>query len=271
MMEQYPLIPKRAHIVHGTPVTPKRLLADLKGSSFCVSFAYPEQSRDVVPLLDPHGILVLDNGAFTIWNAKRKAAETGEPVKLPKRLRFSSLEEYRLAFWRWAEFHQSGCPNAVAVIPDVIEGTAEQNLMEASYALRAGYARYPERTMFIWHMDEPLSQLKLAARLFNFIGIGSCAEFDVTGTTEQRAAYMARLKHAGACLDWVRLNTGRSPWVHLMRGLGVYHKALRFASADSANVAMNHCRHRATHGEGRVRHLAGKVERKIADALHSQI
>lgn len=259
-MEQFQLLPKRAHIVHGTPVTPKRLLPDLKGASFCVSFAAPEQARDVVPLQDPHGILVLDNGAFSIWNAKRRGRQ------LPPRLRFDSQEEYRLAFWRWAEFHQSGCPNAVAVIPDVIEGSAEENLKEASYALRAGYARYPERTMFIWHMDEPISQLRTALRIFNFVGIGSCAEYDVQ---RQRQAYMDRLRHVAAVWDYISMERGYRPWVHLMRGLGIYHMAPAFASADSSNVAVNHCRHKATHGEDRVRHLAGRIERKIDDAIHN--
>lgn len=265
-MKQRALIPYTdGRIVHGTPVTPIRLLEDLRGGSFCVSFAAPEQLTEAQQLTGEDEVCILDNGAWSIHAAHEKAKKLGKPVALPKRLQFASAHEYRVAFWRWANFAQTMHPQSIAVVPDVIMGSAEENLLEASWALKGdagiGCADYPERTMFIWHMDEPLSQLKLAAQIFNFIGIGSCAEFDVQ---KQRPAYRARLKHASAMLDWVELSTGRRPWVHLMRGLGIYHEFPRFQSADSANVAVNHCRHRAKHGEARVRHLAGRVHHKIA-------
>ncbi len=54
-------------IVHGTPITPKRLLKQLKGCSFCVSYMNPEQLNDCIELVGEDQILILDNGAFTAW------------------------------------------------------------------------------------------------------------------------------------------------------------------------------------------------------------
>ncbi len=57
-------------VVHGLPITPKRLLAGLKGGSFCCSFADPRQAEEAIKLVGDDGILVLDNGAYSIWRAK---------------------------------------------------------------------------------------------------------------------------------------------------------------------------------------------------------
>ena len=86
--------------------------------------------------------------------------------------------------------------------------------------------------MSVWHMDESLENLARAARLFNFLAIASCAEFDVQ---RRPAEYFARLRHVSAVLDYVEVIFRRRPFVHLMRGLGVLHQAVRFDSADSAN------------------------------------
>ena len=63
-------------------------------------------------------------------------------------------------FWEWANAAQDLYPNAVAVIPDVIEGNEADNLMQASLAIRGGLAKYPERTMFVWHTNDSLEQLE---------------------------------------------------------------------------------------------------------------
>ena len=243
-------------IVIGTPVTPKALLPSLAGSSFCVSFADPRDLDRVIELVGDQEILLLDNGAFSIWNAKRRGS------KLAPRLRFDDFGDYRAAFWTWANEAQDYSPQAIAVIPDVIEGSENENLLELSWALRGddALAMFPERTMSIWHMNDSLEYLETQARLMNFIGIGSCAEFDVQ---KKRAAYLARLAEASEVIDQVERDHGRRPWVHLMRGLGVFGKAFRFESADSTNVAVNHSRHKATHGDDRARYLRDRVESSI--------
>jgi hypothetical protein len=229
-------------LIHGTPITPKRHLEQLRGESFCVSYAYPEQLHDVGPLVPETGILLLDNGAFTTWKQGHEFDEQG--------------------FWDWANAAQDLYPNAVAVIPDKIAGTEAENLMLASRAIRGGLARYPERTMFVWHTADSMEQLKTAALLFNFIAIGSCEEHDIQ---KHWPEFYARARKASAFIDGVELATGRRPWVHVMRGLGKFHKFPRFDSADSSNVARNHCR---TKGQpNHVRAMADRIKNQIDRAL----
>jgi len=216
-------------IIHGTPITPRAGLEQLAGKSFCVSFADARDLNACIRLQDPKGMLMLDNGAFTHWKSGKGQID-------------------RAAYFAWANAAQARCPVAVAVVPDVIGGSEEQNWLEAAYAVRQE-SRFTERLMFVWHMNDSLEQLERAARLFNFIAIGSCAEFDVQ---KNRKAYIARLRQANATLNYVEAFHGRRPWVHLMRGLAVYPLAIRFDSADSSNVARNHCR------------TKGKVEKHIA-------
>jgi hypothetical protein len=231
-----------ARIVHGTPITPKRLLDQLRGESFCVSFARPDQLELVLGRQDPNGILMLDNGAFTHWKAGKGRID-------------------RDAFFSWANEVQDACDVAVAVIPDVIGGSEEENWVEAAWAVRGGLSDHTDRLMFVWHMNDSLETLKKAARLFNFVAIGSCEEFDVQ---KHRAEYLARLKEASAVLDYVERFHGRRPWVHLMRGLAVYPKAIRFESADSANIARNHCKTKAN--AGHVRAMADRIAAPILAA-----
>ena len=236
----------RRRIVIGTPVTPKRLLATLAGSSFCVSFAAPRQLDQAIELVGDEEILVLDNGAFSHWRQGHDAID-------------------RQAFWSWANDVQDRCDVAVAVIPDVIEGTEEENLLECSYAVRDNaLAAYPERTMAIWHLNESLEQLEKLCRLFNFVGFGSCAEYDVQ---TKRQAYLDRIREASAVVDQVELEHGRRPWIHLMRGLGVFGELCRFESADSTNVAVNHHRYKTEHGDARAAFLKSRIVDQVDQGL----
>ena len=228
-------------IIHGTPITPIRLLDQLGAASFCVSYASPEQLNQCIERQDPHGLLMLDNGAFSHWRAGKGQID-------------------REAFFAWANAAQERCPVAVAVVPDVIEGSEEQNWTEAAHAVRQ-LSRFPERLMFVWHMNDLLDQLERACQLFNFIAIGSCAEFDVQ---RNRAGYLARLREANHVINMVEALDQRRPWVHLMRGLAVFASAIRFDSANSTNVARNHCR---TKGQpNHVGVMAGRIAGPIMTA-----
>lgn len=230
-------------VVHGTPITPNRLLDTLAGESFCVSFAAPQQLDRCIDLVGPEEILILDNGAFSHWRAGKGAID-------------------REAFWTWANEAMDRCPQAVAVIPDIIEGSEADNLKEIALAIRGGLAKYPERCMGIWHLNESQDFLSLQLKLLNFVGLGSCAEFDVQ---RQRARYLERLDHVRKTRAIIKAATGRAPWIHLMRGLGVFHEAAWAESADSTNVARNHCRHR-DQGDQRARNMADRIAGRIQGA-----
>jgi hypothetical protein len=49
---------------HGTPITPKRMLFEMSGRHFCVSFARPDDLEDCLRIGQS---LMLDNGAFTAF------------------------------------------------------------------------------------------------------------------------------------------------------------------------------------------------------------
>lgn len=229
----------RPRIIHGTPITPAALLGQLRGESFCVSFAEPRQLERVLELQDKNGMLMLDNGAFSVWRAGAPAID-------------------REAFFTWANAIQARSEVAVAVIPDVITGSEEENWKEAAIAVRA-LSAYPERLMFVWHMNESLATLKKACQIFNFVAIGSCAEYDVQ---KARKACLERLRHASAVIDSVELLDARRPWIHLMRGLALLPVAPRFNSADSTNIARNHCRTKGA--PEHVRRFANRIRGQVA-------
>jgi hypothetical protein len=228
----------KPRIVHGTPITPARWIHELAGESFCVSHSDPRALDAVLRLQDPEGILILDNGAFSVWRSGRGSID-------------------RDAFFRWANEVQYCSEVAVAVIPDVIGGKESDNWHEAAYAVHH-LSDFPERLMYVWHMTESLELLVRAARLFNFIGIGSCGEYDVE---RKRHSYRRRLKLALAALSHVHFAYRRRPWVHLMRGLGVYKDVIVADSADSTNVARNH--RRGGDVPGHVRALADRIAAPI--------
>ncbi len=245
-------------IVHGTPITPNRLLDTLEGNSFCVSFAAPDQIERCIDLVGEDEVLILDNGAFSIWMANRKGKT------LPARLRFDSYDDYRDAFWVWANEIQTRCPQAIAVIPDVIEGTEEQNLVEISYALRYDFAQFPERTMSIWHLDDSQDFLALQCKLMNFVGIGSTQAIDVQ---RHKAAYLDVINvQVYTTVQAIKTIHGNRPWIHLMRGLGIMHKCAWVDSADSTNVAVNHHRLKDEYGDSRVTERAARIENPIQAA-----
>lgn len=240
-------ITKGPRLLHGLPITPKHLLEQLRGESFCVSFAAPAQLEKAIELQDPAGMMMLDNGAFSHWRAGKGKID-------------------REAFFAWANEAQSQCDVAVAVIPDIIGGNEEENWLEAAHAVRGGsfglgLSDYPERLMFVWHMNDSIDQLTRACRLFNFVAIGSCAEYDIQ---KNRKAFLARLRHASAAIDYVEQVHGRRPWIHLMRANGVIASAIRFDSSDSTNVARNHCRTKGT--PNHIRQMADKIAAPVRAA-----
>tara|TARA_R110000823_G_scaffold295274_1_gene414320 strand:- start:285 stop:1034 length:750 start_codon:yes stop_codon:yes gene_type:complete len=231
-------------LVHGTPITPKRLLPQLKGKSFCVSYMHPEQLNETIELVGDNEVLILDNGAFTAWK---------KGITLD--------DAWWDGFYAWANAAMDKCPQAVCVIPDVINGNEADNLQLIADAIKGNKIKYPERAMAIWHMNESFEQLEKLFRIFNFIGFGSCGEVDIT-KNKPGSAYIAKIKQAWAFMAyWENKYNIDKPWIHMMRGLGVLHK-IGFDSADSCNIAMNHWRNK----NNVVHHVA-----QFADRLEAKV
>jgi hypothetical protein len=206
---------------HGTPITPASALSELAGCCFCVSYARPEQ---VERCHEIGQAVMIDNGAFSIWQKVRQ----GKPI--PERLSLAALGDWS-GYYAWAE-RWLRYPTTWAVIPDVIEGDEAEN--------DAVLAEWPfgDRGAPVWHMYESLDRLCRLDADWPKVCIGSSGEFATLGTPR----WHRRMEEA---FNAVWLGGTAPNDLHLLRGLhegriGPYP----FASLDSSDVAQNHWRRR---------------------------
>jgi hypothetical protein len=206
--------------IYGLPLNPTPLLEQLDGASFCVSYATRQrlgkQLDQAIRLVGQDGILMVDNGAFTHW-------KTGG----------SMTEEYIEGFETWAQDILDRCPQAIAVIPDVIGGNEEQN----AELVRTSLLPW-DRAMPVWHMHESLEYLLWLCEAFDYVAFGSTV--DAPGSDK----WHARIEEAFAAIDqWERESDGAyiRPRIHMMRAQNFAH-LFDFDSADSTNLAVNHNR-----------------------------
>lgn len=232
--------------IYGLPLTPRALIGQLAGASFCVSYAtrkdLGKQLDDAIRLVGKDQILLVDNGAFTLH---KKGVSTMD-------------ESYLDGFAAWANDITARCPQAIVVLPDIIGGSHEQNAnlaIEATMMLNAG-----ERLMPIWHLHEPISYLLYLCEGFDYVGFGSSGDYWQVGTPK----WHARIAEAFAAIGkWEAESEGAyiRPRIHMMRAQSMAH-LYQFDSSDSSNVAVNHCRYKAE-GEGHVGRFAKRVNTKI--------
>lgn len=215
-------------VVHGLPITGRT--ADgrdpwqaVKGGSFLISY-FNRRAGDIERVIEHLGddqILLLDNGAFSAW---RKGIALDD--------------DYFEGFEAWAQEILDRVPQAIAIIPDVIDGTPAEN----DRLIRETALDY-DRALVVWHLDEPLDLLRHRIEGgFNYIGIGSAGAFAQVGTP----AWRARMGEVFAYLDELFADADFAaayarPWLHMLRGIGVQH-AWPFDSADSTNFAINYKR-----------------------------
>lgn len=232
------------HTIYGLPLNPAHLLEELDGASFCVSYGTRDrlgkQLDEAIMRVGHHGVLLVDNGAFSMHKKGVSARD----------------EAYLADYEAWAQDILDRCPQAIAVIPDVIGGTVEENAELVNTTMLPF-----ERSMPIWHMHEPLHYLlHLCDAGFDYVGIGSSGDFWQVGTP----AWTARINEALAAIDaWEAQGNGGNlrPRLHMMRAQSQAHLFV-FDSSDSCNVAMNHGRYKSE-GPGYVSRFAGRVSSKI--------
>lgn len=241
--------------IHGLPITPTHLLDAMRGASFCVSFQSPSQLSRAIGLLGPNSILMLDNGAFTAWRQNEKLKAAGRsPINFD--------EDYWEHFWQWVEPILMLVPQAIAVIPDVIDGTVEQN----AELIRLAPLEMSDQLMPVWHMHEPLSYLTyLMESGFPNIAFGSSGEFASVGTDLWRNRVLQAFDHVEAIVTNIANGQFR-PRFHLMRGLGQLKVGeFPFSTADSTLIARNHWRYTKAlphppKSMARVRALRARIE-----------
>lgn len=186
---------------HGTPLTPRSELLKMAGKHFCVSFANPGDAEWCLQ----HGQSVMwDNGAFTFFRG-------GKPTDWSK-------------YYAWLE-PKLGHPHW-AVVPDVIDGTVEQQK-----ALVAQWPYPKALSAPVWHTGLPFDYLLELADNWPRICFGSSGAYWQVGSPE----WERRTDEAFNQME----RRGLRPWVHMLRGLAMCGDRWPFASADSVNVARN--------------------------------
>jgi hypothetical protein len=187
---------------HGTPITPRAQLERMAGRHFCISYASP---NDLKTCLRIGQSVMLDNGAFSVHT------------------RGLTLDIH--GFYNWIEPHLAQ-PHW-AVVPDVIDGTVEQQRVMAS--------TWPYRKSLgipVWHLGLPIDYLLELCDEWDRVCFGSAGQYWQIGTP----AWCARMDEAFNAL--VR-TFGQIPWVHGLRMLGQAEGPWPLASADSTNVGRN--------------------------------
>lgn len=190
---------------HGTPITPRTALLQLAGSHLCVSFA---RYDDVKTAHEIGQMVMLDNGAFSVW---RRGARSNWPG-------------YYAWCDKWLDY-----PTTWAVIPDVIEGSVEdQDQLLAQWP-------FGGRGVPVWHMHEPIERLLRLLQAYPRVCFGSSAEYAIvlSGTWQRR------MDEA-----WSAIAAGhrRTPWIHMLRGMACAGRRWPFASLDSTDIGRNHNR-----------------------------
>ena len=203
---------------HGTPITPKSSLLEMSGRHFCVSFAEP---RDLEDCLRIGQSVMLDNGAFSAFTRGKQMDFEG--------------------YYQWVDEHLQH-PHW-AVVPDVIDGTAEQQ--------RQLIEQWPfprELSAPVWHLGLSLEWLVELATEWPRICLGSSGAYWQVGSP----AWCERMDQAYEVLT---RQFKRLPWVHGMRMLGQSGNRWPLASADSTNVARNFKRNQEHPDE-----MAGRID-----------
>jgi len=241
--EQPKAQPVKKQAIYGLPLNPRHLLEELAGAGFCVSYAtrhkLGSQLDDAIRLVGTNRILLVDNGAFSLHKQGITARD----------------ETYVAGYEAWAQDILDRCPQAIAVIPDIIGGTEEEN----AELVNTSMLDY-ERAMPIWHMHESISYLLHLCESFGYVGIGSSGDYWQVGS----AVWHERMLEAMIAIEtWESESEGAyvRPRLHMMRAQSVAH-LYDLDSTDSTNVAMNHGRYR-TEGPGHVQRLATRASAAI--------
>jgi hypothetical protein len=192
---------------HGGPITPDTCaLRAWTGRHAFVSFAHPGQIKLAGAVCQS---FALDNGAFSLWRA-------GKPTNWAD-------------YYEWVRQWRTHPGFDFAVIPDVIEGSEDEN---DALAEQWPFARHEGAP--VWHTNEGLGRLARLATQWPRVCLGSSGDYDVAVVSKA----LPRLLTATQSISGP---DGRP--VCKLHGLRMLNPRiftnLPLASADSTNVARN--------------------------------
>ena len=190
---------------HGTPITPMTALYELAGRHFCVSFARPEQIGRCHEIGQS---IMIDNGAFSVWC---------------REIQIDWVSYYEFTE-RWLVF-----PTTWAVIPDVIDGSIEQ---QDELIAQWPYAR---KGAPVWHVNEPISRLMQLVEDWPKVCVGSGGQYAMV----MSELWQCRMDQV---FDEIVKVFRFLPWIHMLRGMACCGKRWPFASVGSTDLARSHKR-----------------------------
>jgi len=187
---------------HGLPLTPEIMLLDLAGKHVCISYATAraKQTEQCLRLMQS---IMFDNGAFT-------AHQQGGTLDVE-------------AYYDWLR-PMLRQPHW-AVMPDVIDGTVEQQ--------RELLATWPFPRAVgapVWHLGLSLDYLAELADEYPRVCLGSSQQYWKVGSP----IWKRRMREAGEVLS------GASCHIHGLRMMNEAGNWHYLASVDSVNVARNY-------------------------------
>jgi hypothetical protein len=195
----------------GMPITPDTAaVSAVSGGHPFVSAKYADQLALVLEICQSFAV---DNSGYSAW-------KSGNPVT-----DWKFYYEWVGELHRYPQFD-------FAVIPDVIDGTEEENdalLTEWPWRLTAPHVGAP-----VWHLNESLDRLDRLVSQWPRICLGSSGEFAQIGTPK----WFTRMAQA---MDVICDKSGRPcAKIHGLRMLDPeIFTRFPFASADSTNIARN--------------------------------
>lgn len=192
---------------HGGPITPDTCALRVWTARHAfVSFAATQQMDLAAQVTQS---FALDNGAFSFW-------KTGQEVRWAD-------------YYEWVGLWRTHPGFDFAVVPDVIEGTEEEN-----DALAAEWPYPRHQGAVVWHINETFERFQRLANEWPRVCIGSSGEWDVNRPKKF-------LERAVSAIASVCGSDGRP--VCKLHGLRMLNPAifseLPLSSADSTNVARN--------------------------------
>jgi hypothetical protein len=196
---------------HGTPIGGSRqdVARFLIGRHALIPFGRKDDTGAVLELCQS---FCLDNGAFSHWKSGKGKIDFD-------------------GYLRWA---QSLCRHPSydwALIPDIIDGTENDNLAWVLKWVRSGTRA---KGVPVWHLHESLDYLSWLADSFEIVALGSSGEFKTPGNDKW-------WKRITECMKVVCFSDGKPRCkLHGLRMLdpAVFTK-LPLSSADSTNAAVN--------------------------------
>ncbi len=193
---------------HGGPITPTYAAVTLwTRRHACVSYAHSQQVALAAEVCQS---FILDNGAYSAWTQ-------GTAFDFDGYVEWVKVWDKHPAF-DWC------------LIPDVIDGTEEDNALMIARWFQAGM----RHGVPVWHLHESLERLGQLARAYPRIALGSSGQYATVGNTE----WWQRMDEA---MHIVCDEQGRPiTRLHGLRMLApTVFSHIPLASADSTNVARN--------------------------------